>query len=427
MSRGRAVELSNLSAPVQPIIFVVLLHDVIFLVLRVVREPFVVLRVPKAQQHALAVVVLILVLIGVVILIRVTILFIIALALVVVLVVVVVRGVLRQDGIHLRLGGRPSLLVVQLVLVFRLLLLFILLVIPAVVDVFAAFAHAPQQRPQPRQRGPRLRLVVRVQVLHLHLVVFHRQLHSLVVALVAAGFVAVVALLGVGVVVPGSQAANLVHANHAVQRLDRVVLDRGAKRIRAGVPAAVHERSLQVDGGNLGVIERVDGPKRGAKRVLGSSKHGTHLLILGEPEGRERDVAGARPRELRAVERGHAPQQSLRAQIPNLAVEDDGVARGMKTGAAAVAEPVELSHRVRQSHVPQHVPPQHHAAIPGAEAHVGEPGSPVEPRRGVGGDVRGREREDDGARGAVDQSGSSHEVLAHDHDFGSRRIERPAA
>ena len=59
MSRGRAVELSNLSAPVQPIIFVVVLHDVIFLVLRVVREPFFVLRVPEAQQHALAVVVLV--------------------------------------------------------------------------------------------------------------------------------------------------------------------------------------------------------------------------------------------------------------------------------------------------------------------------------------------------------------------------------
>ena len=118
MSRGRAVELSNLSAPVQPIIFVVVLHDVIFLVLRVVREPLVVLRVPEAQQHALAVVLLLLLLLligvvilairtdeenreGGVILIRVVILFIIALVLVVLVVVLIVRGVLPEDGIHL--------------------------------------------------------------------------------------------------------------------------------------------------------------------------------------------------------------------------------------------------------------------------------------------------------------------------------------
>ena len=99
----------------------------------------------------------------------------------------------------------------------------------------------------------------------------------------------------------------------------------------------------------------------------------------------------------------------------------------MEADAAAVAEPVKLFHRVRQPHVPQHVPPQHHTPVARTEAHVREPRGSVKPRRGVGGDVRGRERGHDVAGGAVDQPRRSDQVFADDRDPRRRRIEGSTA
>jgi len=63
-----------------------------------------------------------------------------------------------------------------------------------------------------------------------------------------------------------------------------------------------HERALELDGRDLGVVGGVDGAKTRAQRVLGFSHHALHGLVFREPEGSHGDIAGSGPGELRAVQ-----------------------------------------------------------------------------------------------------------------------------
>lgn len=115
---------------------------------------------------------------------------------------------------------------------------------------------------------------------------------------------------------------HLVHTHHALVRVCSVIFHRSTQRVSAHVPAGVHEGSLELDGGDLGVVGGVDSTETRAQRVLRLPHRALHGLVFRQPEGGHSDVAGTGPGELRAVQARDGAQEAVGAEIPHLAVKN---------------------------------------------------------------------------------------------------------